>query len=154
MSIACSHSCSPHRATSLCSVRCTYCTRWLVHNSNLNCLLSLFCLYPSIVCPPPYPTLLSSLGLLLNSSTIYLQYSYLFPSSILVLMSSGCGRCGVQSFSFTAASPAGCSHSAPNASLEYWINPRTTSVLPDQQHYYYLAITLHGVSGLRQDGWA
>ncbi len=90
----------------------------------------------------------------LNPSTIYLQYSPLSPSSILVLMSSGCGRCGVQSLSLTAASPAGCSHGAPNASLEYWINPKTTSVLPDQQHYCYLAITLHGVSGLRQDGWA
>lgn len=90
----------------------------------------------------------------LNPPTFYLQYSSLSPSSILVLMSSGCGRCGVQSLSLTAASPAGCSHGAPNASLEYWINPRTTSVLPDQQHYYYLAITLYGVSGLRQDGWA
>lgn len=87
---------------------------------------------PSIVSPPPCLTLSTPLGLSLNCSTIYLQYLSLSPSSILLLISSGCGRCGVQSFSLTAASPAGCSHSAPNASLEYWIHPRTTSALPEQ----------------------
>lgn len=117
-------------------------------------LVQIPCLYHSLSCLPPPCLPLFSTGLSRNSSTLYLQYSSLFPSSTLVLMSSGCGRCGVQSLSLTAAPPAGCSHGAPNASLEYWISPRTTSVLPDQQHYSFRALSLHGVSGLRQDGWA
>lgn len=109
-------------------------TARLVYNSNFIFRLSLF--------------FFLSPGLSLNSS-ILLQYSSAPPSTILALMSSGCGRCGVQSLSVTATSPARCSHSAPNASREYWMNPRTTSVLPDQQHCCYLAITPHAVSGLR-----
>lgn len=70
------------------------------------------------------------------------------------LMSSGYGWRGVQIFPFTATSPAGCSHGAPNASPEYWMKLRTTSTLPDQQWYCYLAIALQVVSWLWQDGWA
>lgn len=69
------------------------------------------------------------------------------------LMSSGYGWCGVQIFSFTATFQAGHSHGAPNASLEYWMNLRTTSMLPDQQRYRYLAIALQVVScSVRMDG--
>lgn len=115
------------------------------------CHLFFFLLFTFPVCLHHSLHCLSSVH---DSLTQFLQFSSLSPSSTPVLMSSRCGRCGVQSFSLTAASPAGFSHGAPNASLEYWINPRTSSVLPDQQHYYYLAITPHGVRGLRQDGWA
>lgn len=53
----------------------------------------------------------------------------------------------------TVASPTGCSHGAPNASLEYWINPTTTSVLSNQHRHYFLTITLHGGLVLwRMDG--
>lgn len=121
----------------------------------IHSLVQIACWSVSLHClPTSISDSLSPPGLSLNPSTIYLRHSSLSSSSILVLMSSGSGRCGVQSFSLTASSPAVHFHGAPNASLEYWINPGTTSVLPDQQHYYYLAITLHGVSGLHQDGWA
>lgn len=53
-----------------------------------------------------------------------------------------------------APSPAGRSRGAPNASLEYWMNPGTTSTLPDRRRYRCLAIALRVVPGLRRDGWA
>lgn len=67
---------------------------------------------------------------LLSNCTIFISFSLLHHG----LMNSGCVRCGVQSFSLAVLSPAGFSHSAPNASPEYWINPGTSSVFPDLQH--------------------
>lgn len=89
----------------------------------------------------------------LNFSTIYLQYSSFSPSSITSIMNLGLWSVWGSKLLLTVASPTGCSHGAPNASLEYWINPTTTSVLSNQHRHYFLTITLHGGLVLwRMDG--
>lgn len=90
----------------------------------------------------------------LNFSTIYLQYSSFSPSSITSIMNLGLWSVWGSKLLLTVASPTGCSHGAPNASLEYWINPTTTSVLSNQHRHYFRTITLHGGPGALEDGWA
>lgn len=92
---------------------------------------------------------------LLNCLSIYLHYSFLSPSSFISIMNLGLWSVWGPKLLPPAASPTGGSHGAPNTSLEYWINPTTTSVLPNQHRHYFLAITLNGGGpGLWEDGWA
>lgn len=108
---------------------------------------------PYAFSPLSYMILLSPPGFSVNFSTIYLQYSSFSPSSITSIMNLGLWSVWGPKLLLTVASPTGCSHGAPNASLEYWINPTTTSVLPNQHRHYFLTITLHGGLGLwRMDG--
>lgn len=95
---------------------------------------------PFAFSPLSYMILLSPLGFSLNFSTIYLQYSSFSPSSITSIMNLGLWSVWGSKLLLTVASPTGCSHGAPNASLEYWINPTTTSVLSNQHRHYFLLL--------------